>query len=67
MSLVELELSPADEDTILQYKIDVERKRGYFGPSVINLDRLQELHMENAASLTQVYLFQLKYRSRISD
>tara|TARA_E500000331_G_C17161546_1_gene671965 strand:+ start:773 stop:976 length:204 start_codon:yes stop_codon:yes gene_type:complete len=66
MRTIDLELSVEDESTITEYKMSVERAKGYTGPILINTQRLSELHEENAWALVQVALFRIKHDSKQS-
>lgn len=67
MWTIDLELTPEDESTIHQYKVDVERARGYNGPCFVCVDRLAEIHMETCEALVQVALFRIKHQSKQAE
>ena len=51
----------ADEDlhTVMQYKRQVERQNGYTGVICVDIDRLAELHEEDAKLYTMLSFYRI--------
>ena len=45
-----------DSHTIMLYKLQVERQRGYVGIVCVDIDKLAELHEHKCKLMTQIFM-----------